>query len=222
MNITLFGATGKLGSALLSQCIDAGHDITVLARTPSKLPTSVLEHGSVTVVQGDALKTEDVDRVLFTETQAILFAIGFEPRFNKINSPQNLCTDITRNILGAMRAKNIPRLVWVGGGSTLLPLRDKITCGSKFVRWYANSVLYDRHRHTDKDHQMALLEANKDICWIGLRPCLMKKGPKRGVYRLGYDKFSGLSTISFADCAHAMIGMMEDDTWVGEVPIIQY
>jgi len=52
----------------------------------------------------------------------------------------------------------------------------------------------------------------------------MKKGPKRGVYiyRLGYDKFSGLSNISFADCAHAMIGRMEDDTWVGEVPIVQY
>jgi len=216
MNITLFGATGKLGSALLSQCIEAGHEITVLARTPSKLPTSALEHSSVTVVQGDALKTEDVDRVLFTETQAILFAIGVDEK----NSPQNLCTDTTRNILDVMRAKNIPRLVWCGGGSNLLPLRDKITFGSKFVRWYANSFL--NHRHTDKEHQMELLNANKDICWVGIRPLQMKKGPKRGVYRLGYDKFSGLSNISFADCAHAMIGRVEDDTWVGEVPIVQY
>ena len=208
MNITIFGATGNLGGALLKQCIEAGHNITVLVRTPSKLPTSALEHGIVTVVQGDALETEDVDRVLSPETQVILFALGFNPRFSKHKSPQNLCTDVTRNIIEAMRAKNIPRLVWVGGGSTLRPRRDKITFGSKFVRWYASSIFYDRHRHNDKDNQMALLDANKDICWIGLRPCLMTKGPKREVYRLGYDKFWGFSTISFADCAHAMIGMM--------------
>jgi putative NADH-flavin reductase len=50
----------------------------------------------------------------------------------------------------------------------------------------------------------------------------MKDGPKKGEYRLGFYPFSGLSSISFADCAHAMLGMLQDDTWIGKAPIIQY
>ena len=50
----------------------------------------------------------------------------------------------------------------------------------------------------------------------------MKEGAKKGVYRVGFNAFSGLSSISFADCAHAMIHMLEDDTWIGKAPIIQY
>jgi putative NADH-flavin reductase len=50
----------------------------------------------------------------------------------------------------------------------------------------------------------------------------MKQGNKTGEYRLGFNAFSGMSKISFADCAHAMLRMLSDDTWVGKAPIIQY
>ena len=52
---------------------------------------------------------------------------------------------------------------------------------------------------------------------IGLRTLL-----QLGEYRLGYHAFSGLSKISFADCAHAMIRMLDDDTWLHKAPIVQY
>ena len=34
MKVSLFGATGALGSECLSQAIEAGHEVTVLARSP--------------------------------------------------------------------------------------------------------------------------------------------------------------------------------------------
>jgi hypothetical protein len=37
MKLTLFGATGLFGRELLSQTLEAGHDITVLLRSPEKL-----------------------------------------------------------------------------------------------------------------------------------------------------------------------------------------
>ena len=77
-------------------------------------------------------------------------------------------------------------------------------------------------RHRDKVHQLVLLNQNMDLDWIGVRPLQMRKGPRRGNYRLGFDPFSGFSSISFADCAHAMIGMLEDDTWLHKAPIVQY
>lgn len=213
MRVTLFGATGGLGSQCLVQCLSAGHDVTVLVRRPEKLPTALRD--KVTVVQGDGLVGEDVARAMPEGTEAVMFCIGVDEK----TSPPDLCTDVTRHILALMRERDVPRLVWCGGGSNFRS-EDRITFGARFVRWFAGTFL--KHRHSDKEHQLALLDANADLDWIGVRPLQMKAGPKKGVYRLGFDRFSGLSSISFADCAHAMVEMLQDDTWVGKAPIVQY
>ncbi|MFT4519178.1 MAG: putative NADH-flavin reductase [Halioglobus sp.] len=213
MKVTLFGSTGDLGGECLTQCLEAGHELTVLVRSPDKLPAQLRD--KVQIVQGDGLIAEDVERALPEGTEAILFAVGVDEK----TSPLDLCTDITRHILNAMREKQIPRLVWCGGGSTFRP-EDVITFGAKFVRWFSETFL--KHRHSDKEHQLALLDASTDICWLGVRPLQMKARAKKGEYRLGFNAFSGLSSISFADCAHAMVAMLEDDTWIGKAPIVQY
>jgi putative NADH-flavin reductase len=76
-------------------------------------------------------------------------------------------------------------------------------------------------RHRDKIHQLELLNQNLDTQWLGLRPLQIRKGSRRDAYRVGFDPFSGLSQITFADCAHAMLAMLGDDTWLHKAPIIQ-
>lgn len=213
MNVTIFGATGSVGSECLRQCIDRGYAVTVLARSPDKLPQEM--HDKATILKGDGLVYEDVASALNENTDAVLFAVGVDEK----TSPENLCTNVTRNILTAMREKGVKRLVWCGGGSNLLP-EDTVGFGARFVRWYAEHFL--RLRHFDKENQLALLNRNTDIEWIGVRPLQMKAGPQTGVYRVGFDKFSGLSNISFADCAHCMIEQLADDAWLHKAPIIQY
>jgi putative NADH-flavin reductase len=212
MKVTILGATGALGSECLQQALDAGHDISVLVRNPDKLSESVRD--KITIIKGDALKKEDVEKSLPTGTEAILFAIGV----NK-NSPQDLCTDVTRHIIDLMPKLSIDRLVWCGGGSTLVE-QDQIGCGAQFVRWFAE--MFFSLRHFDKEHQYQLLLQHRDINWIGIRPLQMNAGGKSGHYRLGFDHFSGMSNITFSDCAHAMVAMLEDDSWIGKAPIIQY
>lgn len=213
MKVSLFGATGSLGSQCLVQSLSAGHEVTVLVRTPDKLPIALRD--KVTVVKGDGLVADDVARAVPEGTDAVLFCIGVDEK----TSPPDLCTDVTRHILALMRERHIPRFVWCGGGSNFRP-QDTITIGARFVRWFAGIFL--KHRHSDKERQLQLLDENADLHWIGVRPLQMKEGPKKGQYRVGFDRFSGLSSISFADCAHAMMGMLEDDTWMGKAPIIQY
>lgn len=212
MKITIFGATGSLGSECLAQALDAGHEVTVLVRSASKLPADSRKR--IRVVEGDGLNAGDVDRAIGDDTDAILFAIGV----NK-HSPEDLCTDVTRHILKAMINSNVRRLVWCGGGSTLVE-EDRVTFGAKIVKNIAR--IFMPLRHNDKEHQYQLLKQHPEVDWIGVRPLQMRKGPKRTQYRLGFDAFSGLSVISFADCAHAMVKMLEDDTWLSKAPIIQY
>jgi len=54
-HFALLGATGGTGSLVLQQTLDAGHRVTALVRTTSKL---VLSHPRLDVVQGSVLDRE--------------------------------------------------------------------------------------------------------------------------------------------------------------------
>ncbi len=212
MNLVLLGATGALGSECLRQAVAAGHKVTVLVRDKSKLPANLGEN--VIVNCGDGLVANDVSNCIDANTDVVLFAVGVVK-----NSPANLCTDITVNVIEAMRAKGVKRLVWCGGGSTLVK-EDTAGFGEKFVSGF--SALFMKKKHFDKEAQYTLLDSSRDIQWCGVRPLQMKKGAHTKTYRLGFNRFGGASSISFADCADAMLTMLEDDRWLGKAPIIQY
>lgn len=212
MKITILGATGSLGRECLGQALELGYDITVLVRSEEKLPLSIIN--KLNIVQGDALNSSDICKAIPKETDAVLFAIGVDK-----NSPEDLCTDITMHIISEMNKKGLKRFIWCGGGSTLVD-EDVMSFGARSVEIIARTFL--KLRHYDKEHQYKLLQQNKGIEWIGIRPLQMKKGPLTGIYRLGFHKFGGLSSISFADCAHAMVNMINDDIWIAKAPIIQY
>lgn len=211
MKLAIFGATGKVGGECVMQSLEAGHEVSVLARTPSKLPVEL--RVDLRIVEGDALVAEDVTRTL-EGVEAVLFAIGIDK-----SSPEDLCADSTRHILAAMPQLGVRRLIVCGGGSTPVP-EDQTSLGSSFVELFARHFMGLRHR--DKIHQMELLNEHTEIEWVCLRPLQIRRGPKRGSYRIGFDRYSAFSKISFADCAHAMLAMLNDDTWLHKAPILQY
>ncbi|MFT5443856.1 MAG: putative NADH-flavin reductase [Myxococcota bacterium] len=212
MKVAVFGATGAVGSECAIQCIDAGHEVVAFVRTSEKLDTAIRDKANVVV--GDGLNADDVTRALAGGVEVVLFAIGVDK-----NSPEDLCTDVTRHILAAMPAAGTRRFIWCGGGSTLTP-DDQVTLGARFVELFARWFMSLRHH--DKSHQLALLNEHREIEWVGVRPLQMRAGPKKTGYRVGYDSFSGMSAIHFADCADAMIKMIDDDTWLHKAPIVQY
>lgn len=211
MRITLFGATGSLGSECLTQCLSAGHEVTVLARTPERLAPEL--RSRVQVIEGDGLDPKAVDAALCEGAEGVLFAVGVDRA-----SPEDLCTDVTRNILESMRRHEVQRLVWCGGGSTLVP-EDVGGFGPKFVEGFTKIFMGLRHR--DKEHQLELLDSSRDVEWVGLRPLQMTTGVSKA-YRVGFHSFSGFSRIHFCDCAREMLRQLEDDTWLHKAPIIQY
>merc|ERR1712038_124162 len=173
-------------------------------------------------------KKEDVENAIFQDTDAVLFAVGMTRQ-----SPTDLCTVVTRNVIDAVRAKKIAsscRVVICGGGSNLRKDDGDVTMGAKFVRWYADKFMHSKH--WDKERQLALLDETKDVDWIIVRPLRIYAGNKKERkeakgkyrYRVGYHNFGPASNISFEDCARCMMSMLESegDEWVHKAPIIQY
>jgi putative NADH-flavin reductase len=58
--LIIFGATGSLGRHVLSQALDAGHQVTVLVRTPAKLPLESGPHVSIHTGDLSALAPADL------------------------------------------------------------------------------------------------------------------------------------------------------------------
>ena len=110
MLLSLFGATGRVGTRLLEYALADGHTVRALARTPSKLaPRPGLE-----VIGGDILDPGTVERVI-AGSAAVLSAIGGAG----LKDPGEAQSQGMRNIVAAMQKLGVRRVLGVAGGGIL-------------------------------------------------------------------------------------------------------
>ena len=212
MKITIFGATGSLGTEILQQASEQGHEVTVLVRNAKSLPVQYRD--KIAVYQGNALNPADVKQALPEGTEAVLFAMGI------LKDPQHgVCTRATQIIIDAMREANIKRFVYCSGANAATEL-DQVTFGSRLLAFIGRKLMPEVA--LDKITQYDYLLQQKDIDWIGVRPAIMKKGPKTGEYRFGFDKYGLRSVIRFSDCAELMLKLLNDQQWVHRAAVVQY
>ena len=62
MNVTVFGATGGVGSQVVDQLRSRGHQVTAYVRNPAKVPANWGD--DVTLVVGELSDAETVDRAV--------------------------------------------------------------------------------------------------------------------------------------------------------------
>ncbi len=113
MKLLILGATGLTGQHVVSQALDAGHDVTAYVRTPSKLTV----RPRLTIVPGDLH-----DRAALTAAMrgqdAVISAIGRGKSFDA----QGLIEKSVPAILAAMQEAGVRRLLFtsaLGLSSTL-------------------------------------------------------------------------------------------------------
>uniref|UniRef100_A0A5F8GR30 Biliverdin reductase B n=1 Tax=Monodelphis domestica TaxID=13616 RepID=A0A5F8GR30_MONDO len=102
--IAIFGATGRTGLATLAQAVQAGYEVTVLVRDASKLPSDGPPPAQVVV--GDVLKAADVDRTVAGQ-DAVIILLGTGSDL----SPTTVMSEGTRNIVAAMKAHGVDKVV---------------------------------------------------------------------------------------------------------------
>jgi putative NADH-flavin reductase len=207
MQVTILGATGRIGSLALAGALAAGHDVMVLSRRPAAETEST---SALTVVVGDVADADAVRRAV-TGSTAVIAALG--PRTNTIEDELALEAGM-RNLVSAMADGGLSRLVALSGAAVDVPgdakpLLDR--AASRIVRLAARHVVGAKQREFD-------VMAASGLAWTALRPPIVTDGDPRG-YRLS-DRLSPGSRVTRADVAAALVAQLDDDSFIRRAPFV--
>lgn len=222
MRLTIFAATGGVGRHVLSQALDAGHDVTVVVRNPNKLPAGPER---LRVVTADLAGPASLEPAL-EGADAALSGLGAG-----FNADVGVASRGTRAIVEAMRATGVRRLVVVSAApiSTVpspgRPKPPKHDPGEGFFMRNLLSPLTKlvlRQGYAD----LALMEdvlRDSHLDWTVMRPPRLTNKPLTGRYRtaLGQNLKRG-TLISRADLAHAMLGSLSRPETIQQAVGIAY
>lgn len=136
MKITIFGASGGVGSEAVRRAVAGGHEVTAFVRTPSKVAFSE----EVRVVQGDATDREAVTAALHGQ-EAVVSALASSDGLKKSTGLRTM----VGNIVAGMTASGVYRIAYCASAGVDGELTGAV--GST-IQW----VL----RHPLADHRAAL------------------------------------------------------------------
>lgn len=207
MNITLFGATGRTGTYVMNQALEAGHAVTVLVRSPEKLSFS---HPNLTVLQGDARNAGAVSRAI-AGAEAVISTLG-----PVRGGPTDVMTRAAENIVAAMNQHGVKRLIFTTGAGVPAP-QDQPTFMSRFmgflVRTLSREVFEDSLRGAETIRKSGL-------DWTIVRGPMLKDASFDGEYQLGYVGDGMNRTLARGNFADCILNQLEDETYLHKIPAV--
>lgn len=197
MKIALFGATGNVGSRIVAEALQRGHEVTAIARNPGKLTPQP----RLTVQRGDVNDPGNV-ATLASGHDAVISAVRFQGL-----RPLAL--------LAGLKQAGVKRLLVVGGAGSL-----EVAPGVQLVDTPDFPEAYKSEALPGRDF-LNLLRGEKELEWTFLCPSAnFAPGKRTGTFRLGQDRLlalpNGESKISMEDFAIAMLDELENPKHIRE------
>lgn len=201
MKIVVFGATGRIGRALVHEALVRNHHVLAVSRNPA--PESFPADVRLSFRIGDLLDPVVV-RSCAAGSEALISAFG--P--GQSGTPKSIVHAV-ESVIAGLRDSSCSRFLMVGGaGSLKVDEHTMLIDTPQFPS--ALRPVTEAHRHA-----LELLRAEGDgLEWSCLSPpARIEPGARTGSFRLGNERLivrdDGVSLISFADYAVAMIDELE-------------
>jgi len=205
MKLAIFGATGTVGVPLVAQALDAGHQVRVLARDPTKVTRA---DPSLTVLAGDAKDPEAVTATV-AGADAVVSALGGFGDSDSIRVGTALIT-------AAMHDAGVRRLVVVQGFHLDVP-GDPRNLGRTTILpllWLGSRTLIADSR------AMASQLASSGLDWTLVRVPRMTDGAPTGRPRTGQLRLGPFSSVVNGDVAQVALAALSDPTTFGTAPMV--
>jgi hypothetical protein len=201
MKIALVGATGFVGSAVLTELLVRGHAVTALARRPDK----IAPRAGLQVLRADV---QDAAQVAATVKghEAVVSAYNpgwSEPEINR------LFTQGYESILAGTKQAGVPRLLAVGGAGSL-----EVAPGLQLVDTPEFPAEWKQGALAARD-LLTRLRGETALAWSFVSPPIaLAPGERTGRYRVGGDQLlpgmgEAPAGISVADLAVAIVDEIE-------------
>ena len=198
MNIIVFGASGLLGSRLVTEALDRGHTVTAVARDASRLDDRA---GRVKTASADATDPASVAGAARGQDVAISAVT--------VHQAPEMLVDAARGLLEGLAAAEVPRVISVGGAGSLevAPGQRLVDTPDFHEEWKPEALAASAALEVFR-------EAQTPVEWTFVSPgALLAPGERTGHYRLGLDTLlvddSGQSHISMEDFAVAILDEAE-------------
>lgn len=212
MNVTVFGATGAIGSRTVEELLDRGHTVTAYARNPAKVPATWAERG-VRVVVGEITDAAAIDQAV-AGAQAVVSALG--PSMDRKATGLPL-VEGTGHILAAMKRHGVSRYIGHATPAILDP-REKPTPLTRFIGFMPRTFM---PRAYEEIRGMTGPIMGSDLAWTIVRFIAPKDTPKQARLRVGFFGTDKLGfAVSRADIAAFTAAQVDDDTYLLRAPAI--
>jgi putative NADH-flavin reductase len=200
MRLTVFGATGGIGTEVVRQALARHHEVTAVVRDPSKL--AVAATAALTVIKANVMDPTAIKPAL-DNADAVISALG--PRHG--GSP-TILTDSMRAILEAMDAAGVHRLIAVSASGFFTEPGEGL-----LTRYAAKPVLRVILRDNCADtRRMEKLITASPTDWTLMRPAQLTNAPRRP-YKTALDRYVG-PRIARADVADAILNALPEQATI--------
>ena len=206
MKLCILGGTGGTGKQIVFQALEAGHDVTVLARDRARLGA---DQPRLRVIVGDLQNGAALAEAMRGQ-DAVISAIGRGYSFKS----EHLIERTVPGILAAMKAAGVRRLLFtsaLGVGPSLAesPLMARIFFRTLLRGIYADKLIGDQ------------LIRQSGLDWTIVQPSQMTDGPLTRSYRSGERlALRGMAQISRADTAHFLLATAADPAAIGKTLVV--
>lgn len=233
--VLLLGATGRTGSRVLHQLLDAGANVRVIVRSAERLKASVADHSNLTVLEAELLSLSDDDlQRQVRGCDAVISCLGHVINLKGVfGPPRDLVTRAATRLcraIQAVRPASPVRFILMSSVSVNRPRRLDTHRGT-FERAFLWTLC--RLVPPAQDNQSAadffireVGAADPWVQWVAVRPDTLLEGEvtEYALHEgLVSDLFKPAST-NMSNVAHFMCALATDptmwDEWKGKLPVI--
>jgi len=211
MKISIFGATGFSGQAILAEALKQGHEVTILVRDASKIP---IKHKNLTIVEGNVLDQQTVASVLYHQ-EAVIQCLGVGGKGD--GKPTTFISDAPKVIVDEMQKQNIKRLIAmsnVGAGNSITfhPWFFTKIILPYFMKWL-KVIIEDKNR-------MEPIIMNSNLDWTIVRcPNIVDK-PAKGTCNATLDGKGLKLSITLPDLSKFMVDQLKLTAFIKQAPSV--
>ncbi|CAI6047599.1 hypothetical protein PAECIP112173_01260 [Paenibacillus sp. JJ-100] len=206
MHILILGATGRVGSKVLTTALQEGHHVTALVRTPDKIKH---QHEHLTIIQGNVLELQDLRRAI-RGAEAVISALNTDGG--------TTLSEYVPLLIDAMMEEGVQRIITVGTAGIL----QSRTEPEKF-RYQSNESKRKSTRAAEEHERVYQLLQQSTLDWTIVCPTYLPDGERVGNYRVERDVLpEGGSKISVGDTAEFTYRQLTDHQFVNSRVGISY